>query len=150
MTTATVEAPIDIFSIEAHRGPVTSLYKHLRTLDRGEMATVFICSPYTSELGDADEVRQNREKAIYYCKKAFDQGKIPFCSHLLYPQILDDSDPKDRALGIYAGIKFMQLCDEIWIFLPDGMLPTKGMRIEMNIAKNLKMKRVVITDPEVL
>ena len=49
---------------------------------------VFICSPY------AGDVSANCEKARRYLRFAIDRGTIPFAPHLLYPQVLDDSDPE--------------------------------------------------------
>lgn len=51
---------------------------------------VYICSPYSGD------VEGNVAAARRYCRFAVDQGYIPIAPHLLFPQFLDDSDPKER------------------------------------------------------
>lgn len=94
---------------------------------------IFICSPFSGD------VKANTWDAINYTKYAFAQGVSPFCAHLLYPRILDESDPEQRALGIYAGIKFLELCDEVWVFVKDGKI-SDGMRLEIEVAKGVGMR----------
>jgi hypothetical protein len=51
---------------------------------------VYIASPYSGD------VEQNVKFAIEACQYAISRGCTPIAPHLLYPQILDDSDPKQR------------------------------------------------------
>lgn len=55
---------------------------------------VFVQSPYA---GDVD---LNVAYAKLACVDAMRRGETPFASHLLYPQMLDDKDQKQRALGL--------------------------------------------------
>lgn len=61
---------------------------------KGRKPCVFICSPY------AGDIKRNTINAKRYLKFAVDEGAIPFAPHLLYPQVLDDSDPEQRRLGL--------------------------------------------------
>ena len=54
-------------------------------------------------------------------------------SDLLYPRILDDEDSEQRRLGLFFGMVWLDIAQEIWIF-SDGTL-SKGMRAEYDRAK---------------
>ena len=62
---------------------------------------VYICSPYA---GDVDG---NVTAAQRYSRFAVDKGYIPIAPHLLFPQFLDDNDPKERQLGLFFGNALM-------------------------------------------
>ena len=104
-------------------------------VETGEVAVkrVFIASPYSAPTESAIEI--NRQFARKMCRLAIKAGCAPFAPHLLYTQFLDDSDPDDRAAGIGAGISFLLTCHGLW--RPAGVTPTKGMAIEIEIAKSM-------------
>lgn len=54
----------------------------------------------------AGDMETNRQYAIRACVDCFRRGEIPFASHLLYPQILDELKPEEREKGIVAGYAF--------------------------------------------
>ena len=54
-----------------------------------------------------------------------------FAPHLLYPQVLDDSDPEQRKLGLFFGMVWLRKCEELWVF---GRYISKGMQAEINKA----------------
>lgn len=61
---------------------------------------VIVESPY------AGNVARNvafAQAAMLWCLA---QGWAPFASHLLYPQVLDDTNEAERALGIAAGFQW--------------------------------------------
>ena len=87
---------------------------------------VYICSPY------AGNTERNSRKAIQYCQFAIREGMIPVASHLLYPQMLDDSRAEDRELGTFFGLVLLTKCVECWVF---GLHFTPGMTAEINKAK---------------
>ena len=74
------------------------------------MKLVYIASPY------AGDIPNNVERAKEYCKQVLEQGVIPVAPHLLYPQLLEDSDPAERSLGLQAGLELRARCDEMWVF----------------------------------
>jgi len=86
---------------------------------------VFICSPY------AGDVSANSEKARRYLRFAIDRGTIPFAPHLLYPQVLNDSDPEERALGLFFGLVWLGRCHELWVF---GSVCSQGMAEKISYA----------------
>lgn len=87
---------------------------------------VYICSPF------AGDVMLNIENARKYCKFAVDKGMVPFASHLLYPQFLDDGDEDQRKLGLLFGIIWLSKCDELWCF---GNRVSEGMKRELAKAR---------------
>jgi hypothetical protein len=90
------------------------------------MKTVFVCSAYGG-------LEANLVLARDYCRFVTDSGLAPFAPHLIYPQFLDDGFKQERELGINAGLAFLELCDEMWVFVRNGVI-SKGMRKEINEA----------------
>lgn len=86
---------------------------------------IYVCSPY------ADDVEENVAATKRYCRFVIGQGFIPIALHLIYPQILDDTNPDERALGMTFGNIIMDHCLEIWVF---GDKISKGMQEEIKYA----------------
>ncbi|MEN6521104.1 MAG: DUF4406 domain-containing protein [Armatimonadota bacterium] len=95
----------------------------------GYRKKVFICSRY------AGDVEKNVEVAKALCRMAIRSGYAPFAPHLLYTRFLDDDDPKQRVLGIRLGLKFMESCDEVWVYTGNGI--SEGMQTETERAHRL-------------
>ena len=95
------------------------------------MPLVYICSRY------AGDVEMNKKKAIRFCRYAIGEGCIPVASHLLYPQMLDDSDPVQRQLGLYFGLVLLGRCNQLWVLNDGGISP--GMEAEIKKAKQRNM-----------
>lgn len=70
----------------------------------------------------------NVYNARRYCRFAVDSGCIPLAPHLLYPQFLDDTDEKERKLGLFFGNVLMDRCAEVWVF---GERISAGMDVEI-------------------
>ena len=106
----------------------TRIAREERTAERQRIfrPLVYVCSPYAG-----DTVR-NILAAQKYCRFAVEQNTIPLASHLLYPQFLDDENPKERDLGLFFGNVLMDKCSEVWIF-SDGEY-SAGMRAEYDRA----------------
>lgn len=64
------------------------------------MRRVIIESPY------AGDVELNAQYARECLRDSLTRGEAPIASHLLYtqPGVLDDAVPRERALGIEAGL----------------------------------------------
>lgn len=88
---------------------------------------VYICSPY------AGDTEKNVAAARKYSRFAVDQGYIPIAPHLLFPQFIDDANPRERQLGLFFGNAIMSKCAEVWVF---GGYRSPGMVGEINRAKN--------------
>ena len=87
---------------------------------------VYICSPY------AGDVEKNVKAAQRYSRFAVDSGYLPIAPHLLFPQFLNDHDPKERELGMFFGNVLMTKCIELWVF---GGTISSGMADEIERAK---------------
>lgn len=70
---------------------------------------VYIASPLSGD------VEKNLDFARKACRYAISQNVTPFAPRLLYPQMLDDSDPAERQLGIDMGNQMLELCRELWL-----------------------------------
>ena len=88
---------------------------------------VYICSPYSYGC-----INDNIENARRYSRFAVEQGYIPIAPHLLFPQFLNDADPKERQLGLFFGNALMSKCSEVWVF---GSRISAGMEAEIERAK---------------
>lgn len=97
-----------------------------RKEQRKYMPKVYICSPFSGD------IKNNIRKARYYCHFAVKQGYIPYASHLFFPQFLSDDNPKERELGIFMGMIFLDGCKECWVF---GNKISVGMEAEISRAK---------------
>ena len=87
---------------------------------------VYICSPFSGE------VEKNIKAAQEYSRFAVDKGYIPIAPHLLFPQFLNDADPRERQLGLFFGNALMSKCSEVWVF---GRYLSAAMEAEINRAK---------------
>lgn len=64
----------------------------------------------------------------------------------MYPQFLNDKDPKERELGLLFGLALLKCCYEVWCF---GTDISAGMKQEIEEAKRLnKPIRYFTTDME--
>lgn len=91
------------------------------------MKRVFVCSPYRGD------VAANVEVARAACREVLRQGDAPFAPHLLYPDLLDDDDRSERAVGIEAGRRWLAMAHEVLVVGP----VTAGMREEIATAEAL-------------
>lgn len=105
------------------------------------MKLIFIASPY------AGDIEKNIEYAKQACRHVLNEGNAFFCPHLLYPQILDDSNSEERKLGITIGKEFLAKCDELWAF---GSHISSGMFEEIEFARErgIPVKRIMQLDFE--
>lgn len=87
------------------------------------MKRVIIESPFAG--GD----KFSEEENITYAREALldsiDRGEAPFASHLLYTQVLDDSIPQDRVVGMVAGYAWIGSADLMALYVDHGI--SKGM-----------------------
>lgn len=83
---------------------------------------MLVASPY------AGDVERNLAYARRCLRDALSRGEAPFASHLLYPHplVLDDYDPRERALGINAEHAFLIICNRVCVYQDHGITP--GMR----------------------
>ena len=91
---------------------------------------IYVASRY------AGDIQTNIENAVWACRYVIDKGYMPVARHLLYPQILNDSNPRERELGLMFGLSLLANCDEVWVFTVDGEV-SSGMEREIEEAKRL-------------
>ena len=89
---------------------------------------IYVASKY------AGDEEKNVKNAIGYCRRVIEQGHMPLASHLLYPQMLDDTNPEERKMGRMFGMALLGICDEVWVF---GEI-SSGMAEEIREAKTMK------------
>lgn len=82
----------------------------------------------------AGDIEANMAATISYCKYVISKGYMPIASHLLYPQMLNDDIPEERAIGTSFGMALLSGCQEAWCF---GDTVSKGMAAELEECKRL-------------
>jgi hypothetical protein len=92
---------------------------------------VIVESPYA---GDIDRNLAYLRAAMRDCLL---RGEAPFASHGLYtqPGVLDDNDPKERALGIDAGFAFRPFAARTVVYTNCGV--SRGMLLGIEDAKRI-------------
>ncbi len=84
---------------------------------------VIIESPF------AGKSKKTLERNIEYARRAMNdslkRGEAPFLSHLLYTQVLDDTDPVQRFIGIEAGLSWGEAAEATIVYEDYGI--TDGM-----------------------
>ena len=137
---------INKFNSEGYYDPTA--YEAMSAVEKEEQALrafrpiVYICSPY------AGDVEKNVAAAQGYSRFAVDKGYIPIAPHLLFPQFLNDCNPKERQLGLFFGNALMSKCSEVWVF---GDTISDGMEAEIKRAKwkNYRLRYFTETCEEV-
>ena len=111
---------------------ITNIEQEERAL-RAFRPIVYICSPYSGD------VAGNVKAAQVYSRYAVDKGCIPIAPHLLFPQFLQEDNPKERLLGLLFGNALMSKCSEVWVF---GSRISPGMEAEIKRArwKNYRLR----------
>jgi hypothetical protein len=92
------------------------------------MKRVFVCSPLRGADGQPSEA--NVKLARKLMRAVFDAGHAPFVPHLLYPQVLTESE-KDLTVAFAANLRFLNSCDEVWIYARTHAECSRGMLIEV-------------------
>lgn len=95
---------------------------------------VYICSPLRGAYED------NIDNAIMYSREAFNMGYIPITPHIYFTRFSDDTNERERAKAMNAGLQLLRMCSEVWVFGLDH--PTEGMQAEIAeaIRHNIKVK----------
>lgn len=91
------------------------------------MRRVQILSPFRG--ATPAEQRRNVAYAQAALLDSLGRDEAPFAPHLLYPAVLDDSDPVQRARGIEAGMEWLAVAEAVVVYDDLGM--SDGMRAEL-------------------
>ena len=98
------------------------------------MRRVILESPY------AGDVKRNVAYARRAMLDSLQRGEAPMASHLLYPQVLDDADADQRALGIEAGLAWGSAAIMTVVYADLGI--SRGM--QLGIERALISRRQVV------
>jgi hypothetical protein len=81
------------------------------------------------------ERRANRTYARRAMHDCLSRGEAPIATHLLYtqPGVLSDGDPKERQLGIAAGLAWQAVAEASVVYLDRGI--SLGMEQAIAVAK---------------
>jgi len=93
---------------------------------------VIIESPYMGN------VQRNIAYAQQCMGDSLKRGEAPFASHLLYTQILDDTIPQQRMMGMQRAFEWYRCADLMAVYTDRGI--SSGMQKGMEIAENLGIK----------
>ena len=103
------------------------------------MNKVYICSPI------GGNIKENLQKVKEYTRYALMCGTAPVVPHF-YALCLNDNIPKEREIGMAAGLSLLWFCDEMWIF---GDEVTESMKAEMQFCKSLNIPVRKVRDDEI-
>lgn len=95
----------------------------------GSKLIVYVCSPYSGN------VERNIRYAQELTKWALRKGYAPITPHLYLPQVLDDTEPAERALGLTVGRELLKSCSLILVGEQFGI--SAGMATEIREALRL-------------
>lgn len=84
-------------------------------------------SPY------AGQVTRNVAYARACLLDSLRRGEAPFAMHLLFPQVLDDKNAEERALGIAAGLAWSERAELVALYVDLGI--SGGMRLAVEAAE---------------
>jgi hypothetical protein len=110
------------------------------------MRLVIIESPYaaTTEEGVAENIAYARE----CLRDSLDRGEAPIASHLLHTQVLDDTVPAERSMGIEAGLAWRKVAEASIIYVDRGISPGMdyGMKAAMDAGIPVEFRQIKDVD----
>lgn len=95
-----------------------------------ERKLIYVASPYGSP------TREGIERNLEFVKKAgkavIAGGHSPVIVHMMYPALLDDDVPEERALGCAMDLQILELCHALAYYAANGV--SRGMDGEIRYA----------------
>lgn len=88
------------------------------------MRLVILESPFRGRT--PEETEGNKLYARHCMLSALRRGESPLASHLLWPGILDDAKPEERAAGIEAGLAWGRVAEATVVYTDFGI--SEGMQ----------------------
>jgi len=98
---------------------------------------VVIESPYKGK------VKQNVAYAQKCMSDSLLRGECTFASHLLYTQVLDDTVPELRSMGMSRAFEWYRHADLMAVYIDKGI--SDGMKMGMEVAEKLGIEIVYRT-----
>lgn len=99
---------------------------------------VIIESPFRGGIKFGQQ--QNATYARLCLHDSLMRGESPFASHLLYTQVLNESDIKQRTMGMKRAFKWYRHANLMAVYQDHGV--TEGMRKGIRVAKYYNIKIV--------
>lgn len=96
------------------------------------MSMYYICSRYR---GTKEQIAEHIKYAKKLTREVLLQGHCAITPHLYMTSCLDDSDTKEREIGLKAGIELLGKCDAVIVGLQFGI--SSGMEAEIKEAQRL-------------
>lgn len=105
-----------------------------------EFRLVVLESPFKGN-GDYERNIVYSRRCLADCLK---RGEAPFASHLLYPQVLDDTDPLQREQGILAGFAWRPQAVATVVYTDYGISPgmQKGIDDATSISQPVEYRQI--------
>lgn len=103
---------------------------------------IYVCTPYRAST--PEELAENIRLAKRVCKRVLSENYVPYAPHLFFPWFLDEDNPKDRKLGMDAGMKVLERCDGLYV---SGPRISEGMAREIEKAASLGIPIKCVADP---
>ena len=97
-----------------------------------DIPVVIIESPYA---GDVETHEEYARRCMY---DSLMRGEAPYLSHMLYTQVLDDTNPDERKRGMEAGWAFIDRSDYTVVYQDYGL--SSGMKGGIAVAEKLGHK----------
>lgn len=98
---------------------------------------VVIESPFGRRPGGYEATPEDYEEHTLYAQRCVEdslrRGEAPFASHLLYPQVLNDTIPGEREGGMRAGLAWSRGVDRV-VYTDYGV--TEGMEASMEASRS--------------
>ena len=91
---------------------------------------IYIASPYGAK--SAEGIQENIDFVKAAGRAAVEAGYTPVIVHLVYPVLLRDDVPEERALGISMDFQLLEKCDAMVYYTHKGVSP--GMDLEIRHA----------------
>lgn len=103
------------------------------------MRLVIVESPY------AGDVQGNVLYARHALLDSIRRGEAPLASHLLYPQVLDDTDDKDRHTGMQIGYEWMRVADAVVFYVDRGWSPgmIRGLKMARILGRKIETRSIL-------
>lgn len=99
------------------------------------MKVVYVCSRFQGD------VKKHKKWARKFSNFVAEQGYIPVTVHLYLDEAMglnEDNGTEDRKKLLMAGKEIVLRCDEVWVYMPDGVI-SYGMQGEIQIAEQNKI-----------
>ena len=106
------------------------------------MRRVILESPFRG--ATAHEQERNERYLKLAMLDSLRRGESPLASHRLWPGILNDNDPEERALGIEAGLAWGVVAEATVVYGDLGISPgmEQGMRRAVSEGRPVEMRTI--------